>query len=240
MRRSGIYRKRLLFLGISAFCYGWTTEVNAQIISLPGTTTGKAITNKTSKKSDVTSKTNGKDEAITVVGTHLGAVETAEIQPVTVITSEQIQQSSSMTTGDVFAHIPSMGFSGNTYSNAGGSCLNIRSLGTARTLVLVDGHRMVNGNGAVDCPDVNSIVPAMIDRIEILKDGSSTTYGSDAIAGVVNIILKKNFTGTTLTANGGISEYGDDQTAALTAAHGFNFMHDRGNFTIALHSAQKA
>lgn len=233
MSGSGIYRKRLLLLGISVFCYGLTTEAHAQIISLPGTTTGKAISNKASKKSDATVKTNGKDETITVVGTHLGAAETAEVQPVTVITSEQIQQSSSMTTGDVFAHIPSMGFSGNTYSNAGGSCLNIRSLGTARTLVLVDGHRMVNGNGAVDCPDVNSIVPAMIDRIEILKDGSSTTYGSDAIAGVVNIILKKNFTGTTLTANGGISEYGDDQTAALTAAHGFNFMHDRGNFTIA-------
>lgn len=233
MRGSGSCRKAALLLGISAFCYGWATEAHAQIISLPGTTTGKAITNKSSKSSKVSSTAEGKNETITVVGTHLGAKETAEIQPVTMITGEQIQKSSSMTLGDVFAHIPSMGFSGNTFSNDGGSCLNIRSLGVARTLVLVDGHRMVNGNGSVDCPDVNSIIPAMVDRIEILKDGSSTTYGSDAIAGVVNIILKKNFTGTTVTANGGISEYGDNQTANVTIAHGFNFMHDRGNFTIA-------
>ncbi|AQS87678.1 TonB-dependent receptor protein [Neoasaia chiangmaiensis NBRC 101099] len=212
---------------------GWTVTARAQIISLPGTTTGQAIRNSAKSTTKSSTSTADRSETITVVGTHLGAKETAEIQPVTVITADQIQQSSSMTTGDIFAHIPSMGFSGNTYSNNGGSCLNIRSLGTARTLVLLDGHRMVNGNGAADCPDMNSIVPAMIDRIEILKDGSSTTYGSDAIAGVVNIILKKNFTGTTVTANGGISEYGDDQTAAVTIAHGFNFDHDKGNFTIA-------
>ncbi|MBB2167440.1 TonB-dependent receptor [Gluconacetobacter aggeris] len=233
MRMSGNSSRKWLLFGISALSLGWAFDARAQIISMPGTTTGQAINDQSAKKTKVTSKLDSTGETISVVGTHLGAKETAEIQPVTVITSEQIQQSSSMTTGDIFAHIPSMGFSGSTFSNAGGSCLNIRSLGTARTLVLVDGHRMVNGNGAVDCPDVNAIVPAMIDRIEILKDGSSTTYGSDAIAGVVNIILKKNFTGTTFTANGGVSEYGDDQTAALTMAHGFNFDHDRGNFTIA-------
>lgn len=233
MRLETKFRLSLLSLGISALTFGWADDAAAQIISLPGSTTGQQIVNQNKSKSKTKVIATGKEEAISVVGTHLGAKETAQIQPVTLITAEQIQRSSSMTTGDIFAHIPSMGFSGNTFSNAGGSCLNIRSLGTARTLVLVDGHRMVNGNGSVDCPDVNSIVPAMIDRIEILKDGSSTTYGSDAIAGVVNIILKKNFTGTTFTANGGISEYGDDQTAALTVAHGFNFDHDRGNFTIA-------
>lgn len=227
------YKRSVLSAGVSVVAFAVTTSAHAQIISLPGTTNGQQIGNPSARKQSVSKTQDGKSETITVVGTHLGARETAEIQPVAVITADQIQQSSSMTTGDIFARIPSMGFSGNTFSNAGGSCLNIRSLGTARTLVLVDGHRMVNGNSTVDCPDVNSIAPAMIDRIEILKDGSSTSYGADAIAGVVNIILKKNFTGTTVTANGGISEYGDDQTAAVTIAHGFNFDHDRGNFTIA-------
>lgn len=230
LRDSG---RRWLLLGISALSLSWSIEARAQIISMPGTTTGQIINDPASQKTRVSAKSDGKNETISVVGTHLGAKETAEIQPVVTITADQIQRSSAMTTGEVFAQIPSMGFSGSTATNAGGSCLSIRNLGTARTLVLVDGHRMVNGNGSVDCPDVNSIVPAMIDRIEILKDGSSTTYGSDAIAGVVNIILKKNFTGTTITANGGISEYGDDQTAAVTIAHGVNFAHGRGNFTIA-------
>jgi iron complex outermembrane receptor protein len=234
MARIRDFTKISVFLGTSALSCLWAGNAMAQIVSIPGTTTGQSITNHAQKKTKVLhGKAKDNSETLEVVGTHLGAQATAQIQPVTMITADQIQQSPSMTTGEIFAHIPSMGFSGNTFSNAGGSCLNIRNLGTARTLVLVDGHRMVNGNGSVDCPDVNAIVPAMIDRIEILKDGSSTTYGSDAIAGVVNIILKKNYTGTTITANGGISEHGDNQTAAVTVAHGFNFMHDRGNFTIA-------
>ncbi|MBE7619715.1 TonB-dependent receptor [Komagataeibacter sp. FXV2] len=223
----------LCILGTAAGELLSSKSAHAQIISLPGTTSGQVIPAKKSKKTQTKvyqKKGSDNSENIMVVGTHLGARETEQIQPVALITSDQIQQSSAMTMGEVFSRIPSMNFSGNSYSNFGGSCINIRNLGTARTLVLVDGHRMVEGPGG--CVDMNAIAPAMVDRVEILKDGSSTTYGSDAIAGVINITLKKDYTGTTLTANGGISDSGDAETSALTATHGWDIMHGRGNFIL--------
>ncbi len=77
---------------------------------------------------------------------------------------------------------------------------NFVTLDIERTLVLVDGKRFVQGNAS--CVDLNNIPLEEVQQIEILKDGASTTYGADAIAGVVNIILKKNFSGVTFHANG--------------------------------------
>ncbi len=120
-----------------------------------------------------------------------------------------------------------------TTNNGGGgaSCIDLRNLGIERTLVLVDGKRFVNG--LANCVDLNNIPLEQVERIEILKDGASTTYGADAIAGVVNIILKHNYSGVVFHANGSIAtDAGDDKQGELSTLIGTNF--DKGNLTIGL------
>jgi outer membrane receptor protein involved in Fe transport len=100
---------------------------------------------------------------------------------------------------------------GATYSADGATRINLRSLGVTRTLVLVNGRRYVNsGVGASPSVDLNSIPAAAVERIEVLKDGASAIYGSDAIAGVVNVITRKSFSGTEASAQYGLAGAAND------------------------------
>jgi outer membrane cobalamin receptor len=171
-------------------------------------------------------------EAIVVTGSRLKSSNATSESPVVVVSAAQIAHSSSQTLEDVLQKLPELGTNGiySTTNNGGGgvSCVELRNLGDERTLILVDGKRFVEGNAS--CVDLNNIPLDMVERIEILKDGASTTYGADAIAGVINIILKKNFTGVTFRANGSVAtDVGDDKTGELSVIGGTNF--DKGNFT---------
>src|SRR5271166_796719 len=111
-----------------------------------------------------------------------------------------------------------------------GSAVNLLGLGANATLVLIDGRRQVTYPfaqfGTEGFVDLNSIPLAAVDRIEILKDGASSIYGSDAIAGVVNVILKKDYTGADINSYYGISSRGDDEVYHLQltggVSHSFN------------------
>jgi len=104
----------------------------------------------------------------------------------------------------------------------GASSVNLRGLGENNTLVLIDGQRQVPFplalNGTSNFVDINSVLLAAVDRIEILRDGASATYGADAIAGVVNIILKDEYNGADLYTHYGITQRGDraEYRASLT------------------------
>ena len=177
----------------------------------------------------------GAPENIVVTGSRLKTTNATSESPVVVVTSAQIEHSQAQTLEDVLQKLPEVGTSGlySTTNNGGGgvSCIELRNLGIERTLVLVDGKRFVNGTA--NCVDLNNIPLEQVERIEILKDGASTTYGADAIAGVVNIILKHNFSGVTFHANGQVgTEAGDDKSGELSVLAGTNF--DKGNFTIGL------
>ena len=116
------------------------------------------------------------------------------------------------------------------------SCIDLRNLGIERTLVLVDGKRFVQsaGNG-YHCVDLNNIPLEQVERIEILKDGASTTYGADAIAGVVNIILKHNFSGVVFHANGSIAtDAGDDKQGELSTLIGRHELRQGQSLRLAL------
>ncbi|MCE7795948.1 TonB-dependent receptor [Sphingobium sufflavum] len=108
-------------------------------------------------------------------------------------------------------------------SGNGLNLLDLRGLGTARTLVLVNGRRMVAGQGGSSAVDLNMISPDLIERVDILTGGASAIYGSDAVAGVVNLILRDAPTGLTLDARSGITDRGDAprRRIALTAGTGF-------------------
>lgn len=142
-------------------------------------------------------------KAVQVTGTRILRTNVETAQPITTITQAQIRASGLVSVGQVLQQITQAGGTAlnGTYtflspvagSQKGQSTLNLRFLGSNRLLVLVNGHRWISQlNGTVD---MSTIPASMIDHIEILQDGASAIYGSDAIAGVVNIITVKNFNG---------------------------------------------
>ena len=139
-------------------------------------------------------------ETITVTGSRIRSVDVETAQPVFTMSREEIQKQGYVNVGDILSHITAAGspsytksavLTSNTY--AGGSYVDLRGLGSARTLVLVDGRRW--GTNADGFTDLDTIPSSIIDRIEVLKDGASAVYGSDAIAGVINIITRQNIEG---------------------------------------------
>src|SRR5439155_950098 len=100
--------------------------------------------------------------------------------------------------------------------------LNLRALGANRTLVLLDGQRVIASalNGAVD---VNNLPSALVERVDVVTGGASAAYGSDAVSGVVNFILNKNFTGWKANVSGGMTDRNDDRTTNADLSFGSGF-----------------
>jgi outer membrane receptor protein involved in Fe transport len=157
-----------------------------------------------------------------VTGTRIASPNLQSISPVQVVTSQDIQTGGRMQTIDILNQLPQANFAvgvdfgptSDALSNPGGSAtVDLRGLGPQRTLVLVDGKRLgigdPNTGNPNPAPDINQIPSQLVDRIEVLTGGASATYGSDAVAGVVNFIMKKNFNGVQLDAQW--SEFQHDQ-----------------------------
>ena len=177
-------------------------------------------------------QTTTRIEKIEVTGSQIKRVDTEGPNPVTVIRREDLQRSAGQNLQDILQNVTaSLGSfsetanSGNTFA-PGTANINLRNLGNQTTLVLLNGRRVANYGFAQNINenfvDLNAIPVSAIDRIEILKDGASAIYGSDAIAGVVNIILRRDFTGIEATVGYGSSDKGDadEQRASLTAGFG--------------------
>jgi outer membrane receptor protein involved in Fe transport len=171
-------------------------------------------------------------EEIVVTGSRIRRKDLTTPAPVTVVSREQITSSGIASIGDFLQQMPEQAGALNTNVNNGGdgqTQISLRNLGSQRTLVLVDGKRWVNGgSGAGTAVDLNSIPTSSIERIEILKDGASAVYGSDAIAGVVNLITRKRVSGTELSAYGGLTPHGDAQQYDISLISGAS--GDRGSF----------
>src|SRR6476469_9270618 len=170
---------------------------------------------------------------IVITGTRLPAGVRAPT-PLTVIGAQAIQDREPATLGEILQQIPS--FAGidspNTagVNSRGGGQINpdLRGLGASRTLVLIDGRRHVPPatTGSVDL----KVVPTLlVDRVEVVTGGASAAYGSDAVAGVVNIVLKHDLNGIEGTAQGGISQRGDGDARRLSLAGGTSFAGGRGH-----------
>lgn len=171
-------------------------------------------------------------EAITVVGSRIRrTVDSESAQPVLVLSTQDIEKTGLTSIGDVLQNLASVGPSINTVFNNGGdgsTTVDLRNLGAGRTLVLVNGHRWVPGlNGAVD---LNTIPTSIIERIEVLKDGASSIYGSDAISGVINIITKSSFDGA--EANGFVGETSEGDGMRYSSDFTFGASSDRANVVI--------
>ena len=161
------------------------------------------------------------EEQIVVTGSRIRRKDLTTPAPVTVVTRQQFEQSGKMTIGDFLQTMPEQGNAPNFQLNTGGinygadgtTRINLRSLGIQRTLVLINGRRVVPGGlGASAAVDLNTIPTEGVERGEVLKDGASAVYGSDAVAGVVNIITRRSYNGTDVGAQYGLSGKGDAQT----------------------------
>lgn len=116
----------------------------------------------------------------------------------------------------------------------GQATLNLRQLGSNRTLVLVDGWRHVSGVAGSQTVDVSTIPNALIERVEVLTGGASAVYGADAVTGVVNYVLKRDFEGVTIDGQMGLSSKGDGRSYRIEGVAGQNFADGRGNVTLAV------
>ncbi|GEJ59530.1 hypothetical protein AMYX_42710 [Anaeromyxobacter diazotrophicus] len=184
-------------------------------------------------------------EEIVVTGSRIRRKDLTTPAPVAVLSKEQIQASGKVSLGDFLQSLPEQANALNTQVNNGGSGatrVDLRGLGNTRTLVLLNGRRMVaagtgadTGNGV----DINTIPIAAVERIEVLKDGASSVYGSDAISGVVNIITRRSFNGMEFNAFEGISSRGDGNTVDLNVTAGTSSENGSFMFSGGFYDAQQ-
>ncbi len=182
---------------------------------------------------------DGDDTAIVVTGTRINRPNITSAVPLTSLTAtELLGQSGSVSIGDTLNELPQLRAT-RTQANstrfigtAGITALDLRGLGTARTLVLVDGRRLITATPGVNIPDINDVPTDLIDRVDIVTGGNSAIYGSDAVAGVVNFVLKQNFEGFAGRAQGGVSSRGDRGNYFVDLTYGHNFAEGRGNVAL--------
>jgi outer membrane receptor protein involved in Fe transport len=176
--------------------------------------------------------------AIVVTGSRIQRPNLESPVPITSISQQELSQQGQVSVGDALNDLPALRStfsqqnSGRFIGTAGENFLDLRGLGTNRTLVLVNGRRFVTGAVGDFVVDVDNIPEDLIDRIDIVTGGESAVYGSDAVAGVVNFILKKNFDGFRIRGQGGISKYGDRPVDFVSTTFGKNFADGRGNFAV--------
>jgi len=152
-------------------------------------------------------------ETITVVGSRIKRTDIETSQPVFVLERQDLQRTGLTSVGDILQDLSTNGATLNTTFNNGGNGetrINLRNLGSNRTLVLVNGRRWVTGLGGQ--VDLNTIPITIVERVEVLKDGASAIYGSDAIAGVINITTRDNYDGAEASAYLGENQEGDGRT----------------------------
>jgi len=167
-------------------------------------------------------------DSVQVTGSRIPRTQSEGASPVYTVSKEAIEKTGALTIGDFLQDIPSVsGAATNPSVNNGGgqgaATVSLRGLGDERTLILINGRRIVTN-------DVNSIPMSMVQNVEVLKDGASAIYGSDAVGGVVNFILSKNYDGLEARVDYGISKEADGRRQGVSLTWGTT--GDRGNLIL--------
>lgn len=186
-------------------------------------------------------KAENASEGIVVTGSRIRQPNQESVSPITTVTGDQFFETGRVSVGDVLNDLPQLR---NTYSQQnstrflgtrGLNLLDLRGLGTSRTLVLVNGRRHVAGDILVNgvSPDVNTIPTDLIQSVDVITGGQSSIYGSDAISGVVNFNLKQNYDGLQLRGQAGANvDYRDAGNQYVSMLAGKNFAEGRGNVAL--------
>lgn len=167
------------------------------------------------------------DESIVVTGSRIAKRDYESNSPIVTVSAEQLTSSSNVTLEATLEQMPQFAAGGDQFGG-GRATLNLRNLGTNRNLVLLEGRRL-QPSQADFAPDINSLPQSIIGGVEVISGGASAVYGSDALSGVINFKLRKNFTGVELTGRYGVAEEGDYQTYNVGGIVGGDFADGRGN-----------
>ncbi|MFC3551663.1 TonB-dependent receptor domain-containing protein [Lysobacter cavernae] len=174
---------------------------------------------------------------VVVTGSRVARPDLVNPMPVSVIHMDEALRFGQTSLYDVLTQNPAIGI-GNSLSSsvtgwdAGAAFVNLRNLGTNRSLTLIDGKRRVSSSARSSAVDIGTIPLGMIERVDIVTGGAAAVYGADAVTGAVNIITKKDIEETTLSATKSLSERGDSGEFNASISTGFKFADDRGRFTI--------
>lgn len=184
-------------------------------------------------------------ERIAVTGSRIVREGAVAPTPVTVISGEELLSTGVTNIGEALNQLPALGStyslanSGRFIGTSGLNLLDLRNMGTDRTLVLVDGRRHVASSAGTSAVDINTIPSAWVERVEVITGGASAIYGADAVTGVVNFILKKNVTGLDVDATFGIADDSDFNKKRFSVSYGKDFAEGKGNIAGAFeYSAQ--
>ncbi|WP_231733769.1 MULTISPECIES: TonB-dependent receptor plug domain-containing protein [unclassified Sphingomonas] len=181
------------------------------------------------------------DEVVVVTGSRIARPEISSPNPITSFSAATLEQSGRTNLTDFLVQNPALigsttsaDQSGSTggFGATGTNLLNLRNLGTDRTLVLVDGRRHVAGLPGSASVDINTIPKDLLERVDVQTGGASAVYGADGVSGVVNFILKRNFEGVRVRGQAGISEDGDAGNRFASITVGKNFADGRGNVAL--------
>ena len=178
--------------------------------------------------------TPAQDDAIVVTGSRLGGLQLEQASPIAIVSAKEIALSGQVNVENIIKDLPQLvpSVTGASNNPGGGvATADLRGLGSTRTLVLVNGRRYV-AYDADQIVDLNTIPAGLIERVDIVTGGRSAVYGSDAIAGVVNFVMKRDFSGVQANANYRINEQGDGGTFNSNILLGGNFADGRGNATL--------
>ncbi|MCB2086726.1 MAG: TonB-dependent receptor [Sphingomonadaceae bacterium] len=187
------------------------------------------------------------EEEIVVIGTQIQGAQINDVLPVTVLDEQAIENTGASSGDELFRAIPQAGTvafneqNATTQNSARGDVgsINLRDLGTGNTLLLINGRRMTLHPGfqtellvPVVSSDTNEIAPGSVKRIEVLRDGASAIYGADAVAGVINTILRGNMNGGFLEGDWRASDGTSLYSYQISGGYGFDFGGGRGNLTV--------
>lgn len=184
-------------------------------------------------------------DTIVVTGSRISRPTLSSPVPVTTVTAQELTDTGDVSLGDALNDLPSLrstfgqGNSTRFIGTAGLNLLDLRGLGTSRTLVLVNGKRHITASPGDYLVDTNTIPVDLLERVDVVTGGGSAVYGSDAVAGVVNFILKRDFEGLSLRGQGGISDRGDRGSYFVSGTWGTNFADNRGNVAVSAEYAKQ-
>ncbi|MBL0925781.1 MAG: TonB-dependent receptor plug domain-containing protein [Sphingomonadaceae bacterium] len=178
-------------------------------------------------------------EQIVVTGSRISRPNLKASIPITSL-GEELTETGQISVGDQLNQLPqlrstfSQANSTRFIGTAGQNFLDLRGLGTDRTLVLVNNRRHVSTTPGSFRWDVNNVPSDLVQRVDVVTGGNSAIYGSDAVAGVVNFVLRRDYDGIQLRGQAGVSDEGDSGSVFLSGIAGKNFADGRGNITLAV------
>ncbi len=184
------------------------------------------------------------EDRVVVTGSRIARRDLTSQTPIVTVDTDTLENTSEISLDQTLSQLPQFGEGRDQLTDAGATqatpttspgaaTVNLRGLGSNRTLVLLDGRRTQPANASL-VVDINTIPSAALDSVEIITGGAAATYGADAVAGVVNFILRDDYEGVTLDAQYGETEQGDGAQYRLSALLGSNFAGDRGNAMLGL------